>query len=183
MGFLPKIFKSYGVSGWDIMCYSCKLEINRKQVLMKRYETEDQTTAYIGGFKRCKFKTSFQNLFLNYVWINILCPSSTNHKFIRANLSELILRKSRIFPEFIKAWWVLLIISLKNWFQWKSDMLSQKCLAYLLLSQDLRKSLDDTLYRDGLPQEMKRSKPNGLKLVPVIWHLNVRSESVTAVCS
>lgn len=47
-------------------------------------------------------------------------------------------------------------------------MVSQKCPEYLLLSQDLRKILDDTLCRDGLLQEMKRSEPNGWKSLPVI---------------
>jgi len=70
---------------------------------MKRYEMEDQTTAYFGGFKRCKVKKCFQNLFLNYFRINTLCPSSNNHKFVRVSLSEQVLQKLRIFPEFIKA--------------------------------------------------------------------------------
>lgn len=139
-GFFPKIFKSYGVSGWHIMCYSCELEINWKQVLMKRYETEDRTTAYIGGFKRCKLKTPFQNLFLNHFYINTLCPSSNNHEFVTVNLFEQFLWKPRTFQEFIEAWWVLLIISLKNWFQWKPDIFLQKCLAYLLLGWDLGKT-------------------------------------------
>lgn len=61
-----QMFKSYVVSGWCMMYYSCKLEINGKQVFMTRYEAENQTTVYTGACERCKSETSFQNLLLNY---------------------------------------------------------------------------------------------------------------------
>lgn len=119
-------------------------------------------------------------MLFNYLWMNIPWLSSNNHKLI----SEFYLAGHPKVKNFLRIskGLVLLIISLRNWSHWKSNI-SQKCLVYLLLCQDPGKILGDTLCRDGLQQEMKRSEPNGWKSLPVIWHLNVQLEPVTSVYS
>lgn len=101
--FSPKSFKSCGVSGWDIMCYSCKLEINQKQVLMKRYETEDKLLPPFVVVKGANIKHLSKTCSLIISeWIycdllQIIINSSLNY-------TELVLQKSRIFWAFPKAW-------------------------------------------------------------------------------
>lgn len=105
MGFFfpPKIFKSYGVSGWDITCYSCKLEINWEHVLMKRYETEDKLLPTLVAVKGANIKHLSKTCSLiisEWIYCDLL-PMTINSS---VNFTELVLQKSRIFWEFPKAW-------------------------------------------------------------------------------
>lgn len=101
--FSPKIFKSYGVPGWDITCYSCKLEINQKQVLMKRYETEDKllpTFVVVKGANINHLSKTCSLIISEWIYRDLLRIIINS----AVNFTELVLQNSRIFWEFPKAW-------------------------------------------------------------------------------